>query len=78
MKLSKYIFVYSGHQEVAELLIKNGANVNIKNSNGFTPLMVAAGNGNFQIISRKMDPSTWKLLTKIFLFIQGTKESLNC
>lgn len=35
----------SGYDKNAELLIKNGANVNLANKNGATPIDIAAFNG---------------------------------
>ena len=34
---------WKGHKEIAELLIANGANVNAKDKDGYTPLDWAAG-----------------------------------
>ncbi|MDP6527160.1 MAG: ankyrin repeat domain-containing protein, partial [Kiritimatiellia bacterium] len=34
-----------GHKEISELLIANGANVNVKNEAGYTPLHLAASSG---------------------------------
>jgi pectate lyase len=39
-----------GHQDVAELLIANGANVNIKNDDGQTPLDIAVRRGRKDIV----------------------------
>lgn len=35
-----------GHEDVVKLLIRFGANVNAVSKNGYTPLMLAAYNGN--------------------------------
>ena len=39
----------NGHKEIAELLIAKGANVNARNRQGWTPLMVAAKRGKVDI-----------------------------
>lgn len=39
-----------GLEEMMELLIKNGADVNITNDNKNTALILAAENGNFQML----------------------------
>lgn len=33
---------YTGHENIVQLLIKNGADVNLKNNEGLTPLHAAA------------------------------------
>lgn len=42
-------FIYTGHQAVADFLIRNGANVNIKSKYHDTALTWAAEKGKFQI-----------------------------
>lgn len=49
------IFVYSGHQGVAELLIRNGADVDVRNFEGYTALFQAVFKGNLQIENHKID-----------------------
>lgn len=39
------IYLFSGYDKNAELLIKNGADVNLANKNGATPIDIAAFNG---------------------------------
>ena len=50
-----------GHFEVAELLVKNGANVNVTDLWKFTPLHEAAAKGKYDIVKlllqHKADPS---------------------
>jgi cytohesin len=41
---------YHGHNEIAELLIVEGAEVNAKNRDGFTPLHYAAGKGLKEVV----------------------------
>lgn len=41
-----YFDLFSGYEKNAELLIKNGADVNLANKNGATPLDIAAFNGS--------------------------------
>lgn len=38
-------FVYLGSDKIAEILIENGTNLNIKNNNGHTPLYKAIDSG---------------------------------
>lgn len=44
--LNRYFF-HSGNQTVVETLLRNGADVNSKDNNNNTPLILASGNGNF-------------------------------
>ena len=44
---SHLIYCFSGKREVAEFLIKIGADVDIVDSKGWTPLRAAAENSNF-------------------------------
>ena len=44
-----------GTKDMATLLIKNGAKIDIKNSAGFTPLMVAVQNLNLEVIKNLLD-----------------------
>lgn len=39
-----------GHEEIAKILIQKGANVNLSDSNGWTPLFVAAASGHSKIV----------------------------
>lgn len=39
-------FCYLGKEKVVEILIQNGANVNLENSDGATPLITAATEGS--------------------------------
>lgn len=39
----------SGHQKVARILLRNGANINAENSDKFTPLHLAAQQSMFDI-----------------------------
>lgn len=45
---------YLGHQKVADILIQNGANVNVEEINENQPLYTAAQNGNL-----RSDRLTW-------------------
>ena len=38
-----------GNKEICEILIKNGANVNLNDHDGKTPIIMAAATGNFEI-----------------------------
>lgn len=40
----------SGDRKIAEVLIKNGANVNLKDMHGYTALMIAIGNENEEMV----------------------------
>ena len=42
-----YIFYISGSKDVAQVLLENGANVNAKNDDGYTPLHYAASKGKY-------------------------------
>lgn len=42
--------IYSGFDKNADLLIKNGADVNLANKNGATPLDIAAFNGHVDFV----------------------------
>ena len=39
-----------GHEDIAKLLLKNGANINDKNDIGWTPLMAASQGGCFKMV----------------------------
>ena len=39
-----------GHIPIAELLINNGANINMASSSGFTPLHIAVDQGNVSLV----------------------------
>ncbi|MBI4645382.1 MAG: ankyrin repeat domain-containing protein [Bacteroidia bacterium] len=41
---------YKGHTEIVKFLLENKADVNAKNNNGWTVLMVAIDKGNTEII----------------------------
>lgn len=45
----KQIFIYSGYERIAELLIKRGADINAKNTDNETSLTFAATHGSFEI-----------------------------
>lgn len=42
------IHLTAGYEKNADLLIKNGADVNLANKNGATPLHIAAFNGKME------------------------------
>ncbi len=44
--------IWAGFADVADLLIQNGANLEARDNDGFTPLLIAAQNGDTLIISR--------------------------
>ena len=55
-----HIAVANGHNEIAEILIEYGVNVNVTDKNGETPLYLAIQNGNMEIakkILHKSDPT---------------------
>lgn len=39
-------FTQSGHEKIAEILLKSGANVDAKEEDDFTPLHLSAQNGD--------------------------------
>ncbi len=45
-----HLAVQNGHEEVAKLLLKHGAKINVKMSDGATPLMVAAEVGRMGLV----------------------------
>jgi ankyrin repeat protein len=45
-----YFAVLRGHKDVAELLIAKGADVNVKNNQGRTPLSLAKKKGHNEIV----------------------------
>lgn len=47
--LIKQIFIDSGYEGIVELLIENGASIDVKDNFNCTPLIYAAIYGNFQI-----------------------------
>lgn len=47
--------VAGNHYEIAAKLIEAGADVNVKQQDGFTPLMGAAQNGNLQMVQLLLD-----------------------
>ena len=40
----------SGHILVASMLLKNGANINAKTNNGWTPLSIAKAHGHARMV----------------------------
>lgn len=46
LKSNKVIYFYLGHKETVDLLIRNGATLEMKNKFGYTALMQAALDGN--------------------------------
>ena len=40
----------NGHHQVMELLLKEGADVNIQNNDGWTALMIASDDGHHQVV----------------------------
>lgn len=47
--------MYSGHEGIVDLLIKNGADVNVINEDNNTALIFAAARGEFQIENSQID-----------------------
>lgn len=43
------------HNEITEILLRHGANANVKDENGSTPLHQAANNGNYQIVEHLLE-----------------------
>lgn len=50
-----HLAVREGHQDIAELLIKNGAEVDVRDHNDYTPLHNAAWNGNLEMVKLLLD-----------------------
>ena len=70
--------VNQGHKKLVEILIKNGANLRLKNSNRETPLGVALRNGNQEIanfINSSKDASH-KISDKISVMFKPLKRSM--
>lgn len=45
----------SGHKKIVNLLIKNGANVNMADVGGHTAIQMAAKNGNSNFMTHEMN-----------------------
>ena len=54
-KTDLHMAAKNGHSETVELLIDNGANVNVKTTFGYTPLHLAAKNGHPQTVQALID-----------------------
>jgi ankyrin repeat protein len=46
---------YNGHEEIADILIENGAQIDARNAGDGTPLMLAAGSGRRRIVEKLLD-----------------------
>lgn len=69
---------FSGHRAIVELLLKKGADINVRNMNGNTPLIEAAKWGNFQIEKSKTDHNLCIQINKTNnSFIQATNKWLS-
>lgn len=63
-------FSHLGRVKVVEALIANGANVSATDTNGYTPLDIAAEKGNLPTISiRTVPPLNNSLFHSIFFFM---------
>lgn len=48
--ICRYLLIHLGHEKVAEVLLRNGANVNIGDDDQSTPLHYAAQYGQFKTL----------------------------
>lgn len=74
----KQIFIYSGHQENVELLIRSGADVNLKNANGKTAIDWADSEGIANIV--RFSSFFLRLMTKAyetFVLCQSSRSNPN-
>lgn len=55
MKLLKLTHIHLDHKGVVELLIKNGADINVKNHVNDTALILAALGSNFQNLKQQIE-----------------------
>lgn len=58
---------WSGKENIAKLLIENGANVNAKRGDGYTPLHYATEFGNFIFVWILLETYSFKKLKKILI-----------
>ena len=63
IKLSNNAATLSSNIEQLQFLVKNGADINIKNSQGFTPLMIAVLKNNIDMIFALLDAGADTSLT---------------
>lgn len=73
----KKLFTYSGYEEIVDLLIENGADVNSRNNNNESVLIFAAGKGNSQIEKSKADQKLCIAILNKYLFMQVSKKRLD-
>ena len=50
-----HLAVRSGHQDIAELLIEKGADIEVRDHGDYTPLHNAAWNGNLEMVKLLLD-----------------------
>lgn len=50
-----FLAAYKGHKAIIEHLINQGADLNIENQYGFSPLHVAVGEGHFEVVKTLLD-----------------------
>jgi len=46
-----FLAAYNGNKEIVEILISGGADVNVKNNDGKTPLTIAGEEGYTEIVN---------------------------
>ncbi|KAF7516376.1 hypothetical protein G7054_g14184 [Neopestalotiopsis clavispora] len=55
----------NGHAEVVKMLLDQGANLNVANKDGWTPLNTASGNGHIKVVKMLLDKGAdWAVASK--------------
>lgn len=83
MKINKIEFtkpnnLFAGFEKIVKILIENRADVNLKDIDGNTALVIAVKEGILPLNSEFEHRKLNGLLSDRFSFQQGTKKSLKC